>query len=269
MKDDPNRRPRRLTRRREVASVDEDRTPAPAAVGPSAWLLPDPSEADEDGVVGVGADLAPATLVDAYQRGIFPWPHPGVALPWFSPHPRGLLRTEDVHVSRSLHRTLRNSGWATTVDLAFPAVVANCADRPQEAGTWITTSMARAYRRLHELGWAHSIEVWDGNELVGGLYGVMVGGVFTGESMFHRRDDASKVAMVDLCDRLGEAGGRALDVQITTAHLVSLGAIDVPRSQFLRLLATQRDQDVRLLTTRLPVSRLVGKRGTSSAHRAL
>jgi leucyl/phenylalanyl-tRNA--protein transferase len=204
----------------------------------------------------VGADLAPATLVDAYQRGIFPWPHPGVPLPWFSPDPRGVLRTEDVHVSRSLRRTLRSSGWMTTVDLAFPAVVANCADRPEETGTWITSSMERAYRRLHELGWAHSLEVWDGNELIGGLYGVMIGGIFTGESMFHRRDNASKIALVDLCARIREAGGMALDVQLTTPHLRSMGAADVPRSRFLRLLATQRDHDVRLLTTRLPVDRL-------------
>lgn len=234
----------------------DDRVPPPRPVAPSAWVLPDPSEADADGVVGIGADLAPGTLVDAYRHGIFPWPHAGVALPWFSPDPRGLIPVGEVHVSRSLRRTLRRCGWTTTVDADFDAVVRACAEERGHEGTWITPSMARAYRRLHVLGWAHSLEVWDGSRLVGGVYGVQAGGVFTGESMFHRATDASKVALVDLCDRLAEAGGAVLDVQLTTEHLASLGARDVSRAQFLRLLGRLRDLDVRFHPGRLPVARL-------------
>jgi leucyl/phenylalanyl-tRNA---protein transferase len=248
---------RRLGRRRPLHAVAPGLAPPPQPVPPSSWLLPDPAEADADGVVGVGADLAPSTLVDAYRRGIFPWPHPGVPLPWFSPDPRGLLDLDAVRVSRSLRRTLRRSGWVTTVDAAFEEVVAGCAQRPEEVGTWISDAMASAYARLRELGWAHSIEVWEGSELVGGLYGVQVGGVFTGESMFHRASDASKVALADLCARFRAAGGRVMDVQVTTEHLRSLGAVDVPRSTFVRLLEGARDLEVRLVTGARPVDRLV------------
>ena len=220
-------------------------------------MLPDPVDADDEGVVGIGADLAPTTLVDAYRRGIFPWPHPGVPLPWFSPDPRGVLRFDDLHVSRSLRRTIRGCGWTTTVDRAFARVVTACGEDRGDAGTWITPAMARAYQGLHELGWAHSIEVWSGRTLVGGLYGVQVGGVFTGESMFHRRADASKVALVDLVARLRAAGGRLVDVQLTTRHLRSMGATDLPRVRFLDHLAAARDHDVRLTTTERPVDRLL------------
>ncbi len=230
---------------------------SPQPVPSSAWLLPDPDQADDDGVVGIGADLAPGTLVDAYRRGIFPWPHAGVPLPWFAPDPRGVLEFANLRVSRSLRRTLRRSGWTTTVDHAFPAVVDACAERDASEGTWITDEMARAYRRLHELGWAHSLEVWSGDDLVGGLYGVQVGGVFTGESMFHRRDDASKVALVDLVARFEAAGGRLVDVQLTTPHLRSLGATDLPRPRFVGLLKTTRDHSVRMRTARRDVARLV------------
>lgn len=231
--------------------------PPPRPVPPSAWVLPDPSEADIDGVVGIGADLAPGTLVEAYRRGMFPWPHSGVALPWFSPDPRGVLDLDDVHVSRSLRRTLRRSGWTTTVDDAFDDVVHACATERGEDGTWITPAMARAYRRLHVLGWAHSLEVWaDDGRLVGGIYGVQVGGVFTGESMFHRVSDASKVAMVDLCARLSWAAGQFLDVQLTTPHLDSMGARDVPRATFVEWLRAARDLDVRLPLDRRAVARL-------------
>lgn len=229
----------------------------PRPVPPPSWLFPDPSSADPDGVVGVGADLAPSTLVHAYRSGVFPWPHPRLPLPWFSPDPRGVMRPGSLHVSRSLRQRLRRCGWTTTVDAAFPAVVANCAEPRDDEGTWITPAMQRAYVRLHALGWSHSVEVWDGAELVGGLYGVQVGGCFTGESMFHRASDASKVALVDLAHRFDQAGGRWLDVQIATPHLVSLGAEQVPRSRFLRELAAVRDRDVRLPLDRRPVARLV------------
>lgn len=257
----PGRR-RRVAR--TVAEPDVARPPQP--VPPSAWLLPDPWLADEDGVVGVGADLAPGTLVDAYRRGLFPWPHPGVPLPWFSPDPRGVVDPDGVHVSRSLARRLRTCGWTTTVDVAFRQVVAACAqDRGDGHGSWITPAMARAYGRLHELGWAHSVEVWDGDALVGGLYGVQVGGVFTGESMFHRATDASKVALLDAVARLRAAGGFLLDVQLTTPHLRTLGARDLPRDRFLALLDAGRDLDVRLSTGRRPVDRLAALRGDATA----
>lgn len=247
----------RLGRRRALEALPGGLAAPPQPVPPSSWLLPSPEEADPDGVVGVGADLAPSTLVDAYRRGIFPWPHPGVPLPWFSPDPRGVLELDGLHVSRSLRRTFRRCGWTTTVDAAFDDVVAGCAERPSEVGTWISDPMARAYRRLHDLGWAHSLEVWDGATLVGGVYGVQVGGVFTGESMFHRTTDASKVALADLVARFRAAGGRLLDVQVTTSHLRRLGARDVSREAFLGLLAGARDLDVRLTTGRRPVVRLL------------
>lgn len=229
---------------------------APVPVGPSRWRLPDPREADEDGLVGFGADLEPETLVDAYRRGIFPWPHGRMALPWFSPDPRAVLRPESVHVSRSLRQTMRRSGWTTTVDAAFDEVVAACADRPRSEGTWIDRRMRSAYGRLHRLGWAHSLEVWSGDRLVGGLYGVRVGACFTGESMFSRRSDASKVALVDLGRRWGGAGGVMIDVQLPTEHLTSMGAVEVRRADFLAELAQVRDRTVSMLTDRLPVSRL-------------
>lgn len=220
-------------------------------------MLPDPHEADEDGVLGVGADLQPATLVDAYRRGIFPWPHDHAPLPWFSPDPRGILEPAAVHVSRSLRRTLRTSGWEVSVDAAFGQVLQACAVTRRDEGTWINADMARAYQRLHRLGWAHSIEVWDGADLVGGLYGVQLGGVFTGESMFHTATDASKVALFALVARMVEAGGVLVDVQITTSHLASLGARDWPRDRFIGALTQVRDHDVRLRTTRRPTTQLL------------
>jgi leucyl/phenylalanyl-tRNA--protein transferase len=207
--------------------------------------------------VGFGADLAPGTLVDAYRRGIFPWPHPGVPLPWFSPDPRGVLFLDRLHVARSLRQRLRRSRWETTVDAAFDVVIEECRRRADDH-TWITPGMRDAYSRLHRLGWAHSLEVWDGDLLVGGLYGVQVGGCFTGESMFHRVTDASKVALVDLVARMGEAGGRLVDVQLATDHLSRLGVVEVPRARFLSMLAALRDLPVRLATDRCPVSRLAG-----------
>ncbi len=260
---------RRLARFRRVEVRPDEvglaRQPEP--VPASAWLLPDPEHADEDGVVGVGADLAPGTLVDAYRRGIFPWPHPGVPLPWFSPDPRGVLTADGLHVSRSLRRRLRASGWTTTVDAAFRSVVTGCAaDRGDGQGSWITAGMARAYARLHDLGWAHSLEVWDGEELIGGVYGVQVGGVFTGESMFHRVTDASKVALVDLVARFHAAGGRLVDVQLTTPHLRSLGARDLPRARYLDVLAGARQLDVRLACGRRPVARLLAAAPGADGH---
>ena len=213
---------------------------------------------DEHGLVGVGADLAPSTLVGAYRRGVFPWPHDSIdAVPWFSPPQRAVLPLDRLHVSRSLARRLRHSGYETTVDDAFAAVVEGCREpRADEHGTWISDDLAAAYTHLHQLGHAHSLEVWDGERLVGGIYGVLVGGMFCGESMFHRETDASKIALADLVARLVEAGAGLLEVQHQTPHLQSLGTIEIERALYLGLLTELRDDDVRLLRDRLPVSRL-------------
>jgi leucyl/phenylalanyl-tRNA---protein transferase len=229
----------------------------------SQWALPEPATADEgSGLVAFGADLEVETLVDAYRRGIFPWPHEGVVLPWFSPDPRGVLDVAvGAEVSKSLRQRLRRCGWTTTVDVAFDEVVEACAERPAGEGTWIVPAMRVAYGRLHRAGWAHSLEVWDGGRLVGGLYGVRVGGCFTGESMFRRQDDASKVAFVDLVDRWREGGGSVVDVQIPTDHLESLGVVGMERSDFLDWLTRVRDDPVAVVRDRLPVSRLVPPRG--------
>ena len=235
-----------------------ERAGPPQPVGRSAWRLPDPSTADPEagGLVAFGADLKPSTLVDAYRRGIFPWPHPGVAMPWFSPDPRAVIPLEGMRVSRSLRQRMRRCGWTTTVDVAFEAVVSACAHRPKGEGTWIGRDMRQAYGRLGRLGWAHSLEVWDGDVLIGGLYGVAIGGCFTGESMFHRSTDASKVALADLVDRWREAGGAFVDVQLPTDHLTTLGAVEVPREDYLADLEKVRDSHVPVLLDRLPVSRL-------------
>jgi leucyl/phenylalanyl-tRNA--protein transferase len=239
-------------------------------VGPSSWTFPGAAPGDEHGLVGVGADLAPATLVDAYRRGVFPWPHDSIdAVPWFCPPLRGVLPLDRLRVSRSLARTLRRSGFETTVDEAFEAVVEGCREpRAGEPGTWISDDLATAYARLHRLGHAHSVEVWGGERLVGGIYGVLLGGVFCGESMFHRATDASKVALVDLVERLDEAGAGLLEVQHETPHLRSLGAIEIVREVYLGLLAELRDDDVRLLRDRLPVSRLVASEGRQDPGRS-
>jgi leucyl/phenylalanyl-tRNA--protein transferase len=199
--------------------------------------FPDPRAAPRDAPLAWGGDLEPATLLDAYAHGIFPWPTSDGTVYWWSPDPRAVLPLDGLHISRSLARTLRSGRLRCTLDQAFAAVVAGCADRPGE-GTWITAGTAIAYEELHALGHAHSVEVWDaGRTLVGGLYGVALGGAFMGESMFHRVPDASKVALVHLADRLRGAGFTLLDAQVPTPHLERLGARTVRRSEYLRRLA--------------------------------
>jgi leucyl/phenylalanyl-tRNA--protein transferase len=188
-------------------------------------------------VVGVGADLEPGTLLQAYRSGIFPMPVSAGGdelLAWWSPDPRGVLPLDGLRVSRSLRRSCAR--FEVRVGTAFEAVIDGCAD-PSRAGRWITPSVRDAYVRLHRLGWAHSVEAWDGSGLAGGLYGVAVGGLFAGESMFHRRTDASKVALVGLVERLRRGGAAILDVQWVTPHLRSLGAVEVPRAEYLERLA--------------------------------
>lgn len=209
----------------------------PVEPPPSPWRFPDLSAADEHGMVGIGADLEPGTLLQAYRHGVFPMPL-GARGPmgWWSPDPRGILPLDRLAVSRSLRRSCAR--YEVRVDSAFAAVVDACAD-PGRSGGWITPAIRDAYVRLHELGWAHSVEAWDDDGLAGGLYGVAIGGLFAGESMFHRRTDASKVALVALVERLrAESAGRLVDVQWPTEHLASLGVAAVPRSRYLDLLAT-------------------------------
>lgn len=208
----------------------------PVEPPPSSWDLPPAEAADEDGVVGVGADLAPGTLLAAYRQGLFPMHvNRGQTLAWWSPDPRGVLPLDGLRTTRSLRQSCRR--YEIRVDTAFERVLAACAD-PSRPGSWINPDIAAAYLRLHEMGWVHSVEAWDaGGVLAGGLYGVAIGGLFAGESMFHHQRDASKVALVGLAERLRAGGADLLDVQWTTPHLVSLGAIDIPRAVYLRRLS--------------------------------
>ena len=201
--------------------------------------FPDPRYVRGD-IVALGEDLSVETLRDAYRHGIFPWPHEGLPLPWFSPRRRTVLFFDELHVSRSLRRAQRNTKLTFTIDRDFPAVIAACAEaeRPEQDGTWIAPSIIEAYTALHRAGDAHSIEAWDGDELVGGVYGVHAGGAFTGESMFHRQSDASKLALLFLLDHLRARGASWLDCQVTTPHMESLGSREITRGRFLDLLTT-------------------------------
>ena len=196
--------------------------------------MPDPRTAPAEGLIAAGGDLEPGTILSAYRSGIFPWPDREGRILWWSPNPRAILPLDRFHESRSLRRRRRSGRFQVTVDRAFAAVLAGCADRPE--GTWITPGITHAYRRLHRLGWAHSIEVWNGERLVGGLYGVAIKGFFAAESMFHRERDASKVALAELVERLVRLEFQLLDVQFRTTHLESLGAVEVSREEYLGLL---------------------------------
>lgn len=209
----------------------------PSPVGACRVRFPDPREADADGLLASGGDLEPPTLLAAYRRGVFPWPADGVDLLWWSPDPRAVLPPDGVHVSRSLARTLRRGGFRVTIDAAFDDVVAGCADRVDDDETWITPAIRDAYARLHRLGWAHSLEVWIDGALAGGLYGVAIGGLFSAESMFHRRTDASKVALVALAQHARAVGVELIDVQMPTPHLTAMGARTLARDAYLAALA--------------------------------
>ena len=222
---------------------------APVEPPPTRWGLPPASAADEHGVVGVGADLEPGTLLAAYRSGLFPMGlggHGREPIGWWSPDPRGILPLDGLHESRSLRKARRR--YEVRVDSAFAEVVAACAD-PHREGAWITPAIADAYTRLHELGWAHSVEVWDADGLAGGVYGVAIGGLFAGESMFHRRTDASKVALVALVELLRDDGDarRLLDVQWVTDHLRTLGAVEVPGAEYLERLAVALEAPLPLI----------------------
>ena len=200
---------------------------------------------DPGGLLAAGGDLSPAWLLSAYRHGIFPWYSEGQPLLWWSPDPRMVLFPEEVRVRRSLAKRLRNGGFTVTGDRAFEAVIHACAaPRDDEPGTWITPEMARAYARLHALGAAHSVEVWQDETLVGGLYGIALGPVFFGESMFSRAPDASKVALACLARTMAAEGGRLIDCQMHTAHLASLGARDIARASFIGYLDEWLDDEM-------------------------
>lgn len=235
-------------------------------------------------LVALGGRLDVDTLVAAYRAACFPWPSTGrhaaslerdarrlvrrgevplvpgtdedaPLMPWMSPHPRPVLIPDRVVVHRSLRQRLRRCGWKTTVDAAFDSVIAGCADRD---ATWISTAMSDAYRELHRAGFAHSLEVWDGPELIGGLYGVLTGRIFSGESMFHRLPDASKVGVVDLCQRAVEAGVVLVDTQDESDHMARLGQVPIHRADYVDLVHAFRDETTMLATDRRSVALLAG-----------
>ena len=209
------------------------------------WLerddpFPPPESAmrEPNGLLCAGADLSVARLLDAYRQGIFPWYSGDEPILWWSPDPRMVLFCDELKVSRSLAKNLRNKGYAVTVDTCFEKILSNCSKtRKDGAGTWLGPDMRRAYLALHRAGHAHSFETWQGGQLVGGLYGVAVGRAFYGESMFSRATDASKVALVALVETLRSRGCPMIDCQQRTPLLASLGAREIPRRQFLRRLA--------------------------------
>ncbi|PRP94921.1 leucyl/phenylalanyl-tRNA--protein transferase [Enhygromyxa salina] len=206
--------------------------------------LPDPEQSDARGLVAIGGDLRPTRLLDAYSRGIFPWYSEGLPILWHSPDPRFVLEPGALRVNRSLRKSLRRQRYRLSFDTAFDQVIRRCAEVPRhdQDGTWITSEMMASYEQLSALGHAHSVEAWDGERLVGGIYGVVVGSVFCGESMFALAPDASKVAFVQLVEQLGRWGFELIDCQVHTDHLQRFGAVDWPRSRFLATLERLRQR---------------------------
>ena len=200
--------------------------------------FPRPEEANEDGIVACGGNLSPGMLLSAYSQGIFPWYNDGEPILWWNPDPRCVLYPGNIHVSRRMERSLRTHGFTLSSDTCFRDIISNCAGikRRHEDGTWINTEMIDAYCKLNELGFAHSIEVFEGPDLVGGLYGLSLGRCFFGESMFSRTADASKAAFIGLARAAVPLGIELIDCQITTSHLQSLGAGEVSRLEYMKLI---------------------------------
>lgn len=199
------------------------------------FQFPDPEEADATGILASGGNLSPGMLYSAYRQGIFPWFNRDEPILWWSPDPRCVLYPSDLHVSQSMRRLLRKQSYSITYDQAFAQVIARCAaiHRPGQHGTWITSAMQSAYGELHRAGIAHSVEAWAGDSLAGGLYGIAVGAVFCGESMFAERPNASKAAFITLVGDLVDHGYELIDCQIYNPHLASLGAVEIPRRRYL------------------------------------
>jgi leucyl/phenylalanyl-tRNA--protein transferase len=225
--------------------------------------FPDPRRAPKDGLLAVGGDLHPKSLLLAYSQGIFPWPvhdptEPEPILAWFCPNPRAILRFSDLHVPESLARAQKRSQrkgpslWRFSVDEAFEEVILACSQVPRpgqdgtQTGTWITQEMIDAYIEFHHQGFAHSVEVWEGPELIGGLYGVDVGGAFAGESMFYRKPNASKLALLYLIEHLKKRGASWIDIQMLTPHMKALGAVEIKRDDFLNELSRTHALGLRL-----------------------
>lgn len=216
---------------------DPDAARRPRPLPQSPYEFPDARRVPGDGPAAMGADFAPATLVAAYRAGYFPWPQPEAEYLWFSPDPRAIIPIGGLHVSHRLARTIRGGRFNVTIDTAFERIILACADRPE--GTWITERIVEGYLQLHELGWAHSIETWTADgKLAGGLYGIRVGGLFGAESMFHHATDASKVAMAAMMQWAEATGISLIDVQVLTPHTARMGAIEIPREEYLARLRT-------------------------------
>lgn len=204
-----------------------------------AFPSPEGALREPNGLLALGGDLSPARLLMAYQRGIFPWFSPGDPILWWSPDPRAVLWPESLHISRSMKRFHKRSPYRVTMNYAFGQVIEGCAS-DREEGTWITRGVVEAYHRLHELGHAHSIEVWREDELVGGMYGVAQGTLFCGESMFSRMENASKTALLVFCEEFIGHGGKLIDCQVLNDHTASLGACEIPRRDYLNYLNQMR-----------------------------
>jgi leucyl/phenylalanyl-tRNA---protein transferase len=214
----------------------------------SEWVLFGDYYYNARDIIGFGGELSVENLRDAYSRGIFPWHIHGLPLPWYCPEKRAILRFEKLHVQKSLRKEYAKTPFTFSIDRDFASVIKCCAEIPRNdgRGTWITSEFIEAYCALHAAGDAHSVEVWDGEELVGGLYGVDAGGVFCGESMFHRRSNASKFALLHLIGHLTERGSTWLDAQVITPHFTVLGAEEIPRSEFLEMLEKARETTPKL-----------------------
>ena len=202
--------------------------------------FPDPEELGDEAVCR-GANLSTGVLLSAYEQGYFPWYGPGEPLLWWNPSPRFVLFPEEIHVGNRLRRYLNRSAYQITTNKDFSSVMEQCRVLREKSGTWIDRDMIEAYSRLHELGFAHSVEVWENGELVGGLYGVRTGSVFSGESMFSRRANASKAALVWLCARLARAGVSVVDCQMKTPYLESMGGREISRADYLAILSEAYD----------------------------
>jgi leucyl/phenylalanyl-tRNA---protein transferase len=227
--------------------LDAEVRPMPLEIGlPPSQFFPPPTSTTPEGLLCIGGRLSPEWLLDAYRHGIFPWPMwEDEPIAWWSPDPRAIIELDGLYVSRRLRRTIRSGKFRVTCDHDFAGVIRGCATAGDRTGnTWLTPAMIAAYRRMHAIGHAHSVEVWQADRLVGGTYGIAIGGLFSAESMFHFERDASKVALVHLVSHLGACGFQLLDVQQWTEHTGSMGATEISRDDYLRRLA---------VATKLPV----------------
>jgi leucyl/phenylalanyl-tRNA--protein transferase len=212
-------------------------------IRPSNYIFPNPASAPKRSPLAQDGDLEPGTILAAYQNGIFPWSTSPIT--WWSPDPRGIIPLENFHISRRLKQTIRNSKLAISRNHAFNQVIDGCAEpTPKRPETWLSPTLQSAYRCLHQAGFAHSVEVWDNQNLVGGIFGLSIGAAFAAESMFSRIPNGSKLALTHLVQYLQSSGCRLLDVQVTSPHTESLGAINIPRDTYLLLLTELRDQPI-------------------------